>query len=76
MLQADVNVVQLLSVNGDSQPLHLKRLQPSPQPQPGVSPIATSSAGWQWTHILAVDPRVVSGLAVGTLAALLLSKRA
>ena len=61
VLQADVNVVQLLSVNGDSQPLRLKRLQPSPQPQPGVSPIATA---------------VVSGLAVGTLAALLLFKRA
>ena len=61
VLQADVNVVQLLSVNGDSQPLHLKRLQPSPQPQPGVSPIATV---------------VVGGLAVGTLAALLLFKRA
>ena len=51
VVPADVNVVQLLSVGGDSQPLRLKRLQPSPQaqqpaaPAPGVPQAAAAVVG-------------------------------
>ena len=66
---ADVDVVQLLSVDGDSEPLWLKGSQTSPQAQPAASPQAVAGCpGSGMTQVAAF-------VTIGALAALFLSRR-